>query len=164
MTEVPEVLVLGVVGFSVDLEGDVLSLSVLDFLLTGLELPSSPRSDDLHVGSVSLDGKLKTNLVVALAGAAVADSVSALSLGDLYDSLGDNGTCEGGAEKVLALVNSASLDGGEYIFFNEFLVEILDVELGSACSDSLLLETVELGTLTDVARNGDNLTVVVIFL
>ena len=164
MTEVPEVLVLGVVGFSVDLEGDVLSLSVLDFLLTGLELPSSPRSDDLHVGSVSLDGKLKTNLVVALAGAAVADSVGALRLCDLHESFRDDGTREGCSEQILALINRACLHCRENILLNELLVEILDIELGSACFYSLFLEAVKLGALSYVAGYRDHLAVVVVLL
>ena len=94
----------------------------------------------------------------------MADGVSALSLGDFYDSLCDDGARKRGTEEVLALINSACLDGGEYVFFNEFLVQILDVELGSACRDRLFLKAVELGALTYVAGNSDNLAVVIIFL
>src|SRR5699024_11955008 len=65
-----EVLVLGVVGLTVDLQGDVVSLGVVDLLVTALDVPLTPGSDDGHVGGQGLEGQLKTDLVVALAGAA----------------------------------------------------------------------------------------------
>src|SRR5699024_5824694 len=88
--QMPQVLVLGVVGFAADLQGDVVGLSVLNLLLAGLEIPNAPGGDDLHVGGVGLNGQLETHLVVALAGAAVADGVGALFLGDLHNALGND--------------------------------------------------------------------------
>ena len=43
-----------------------------------------------QLGREGLDGQLKADLVVALAGAAVADGVGALRFGDLHDALGDD--------------------------------------------------------------------------
>ena len=163
MAEVPEVLVLGVVGLSVDLERNILCLGIGDLFLTGLKFPGSPRGDDLHVGSVCLDGELKTHLIVALAGAAVADGVGALCQRDFYNSLGDNGTRKGGAQKIFALIDSACLDGGEHIFLHKFLVQILDIELGSAGGDRLFLQAVQLGALSHIAGNSDDLAVVIVF-
>ncbi len=76
----PQVLVLGVVGLTVDLQGDVVCLGVVDLLVTALDVPLTPRSDDGHVRSQCLYGQLETNLVVALAGAAVADGIGAFFL------------------------------------------------------------------------------------
>ncbi len=73
----PQVLILAVVGLAVDLEGDVMRLGILDLFLTGLDIPNTPRSDDGHIGREVLDRQLKTNLIVALAGTAVADRVGA---------------------------------------------------------------------------------------
>ena len=94
----------------------------------------------------------------------MADRVCALCFCDLNDPLCDNRTRKGGAEQIFALINSACLDGGEHIFLNEFLVQIFDVQLGSAGCDRLFLQTVKLGALTDVAGNRDDLAAVIVFL
>jgi hypothetical protein len=39
MAQVPQVLVLGVVGLTVDLQGDVVGLGVVDLLVTALDAP-----------------------------------------------------------------------------------------------------------------------------
>ena len=159
----PQVLILRVVSFSVYLEGDVVRLSVLYLLLAALEIPNSPGSDYLHIGSISLYSQLKSYLVVALAGAAVADSVSALCDSYLSYSLSDDGACERSTQQILIFIYSACLHGGVYIIFDEFFLQIFDIKLGSACLDSLFLKTVKLGTLTNVTRYGDHLAVVVVF-
>ena len=141
-----------------------MSLSVLDLLLTGLYIPFSPGSDDLHVGSESLDSQLKTNLIVALACAAVADSVSAFLDSDLSNPLSDYRTSEGSTEHISVLVDRACLNCGVNVILNELFLEVLDVELGSACLDSLFLKTVKLCALSYVAGNSDDLAVIVVFL
>ena len=139
-------------------------LRVFDLLLAALEFPCSPGSDDLHLGSKSLDGKLETHLIVALAGAAVADGVRTLGESNLDDSLGNDRTCKAGTQQILVLVNSARLQRGIYIIVNKFLLEVGNVELGSASRNGLFLKTVQLGALTYIARNSDHLAAVVIFL
>ena len=93
----------------------------------------------------------------------MADGVCALGERDLDDALCDHGTGEGGTEKVIALVDRAGFHGGEYVILNEFLVEVLNIELGCACLYRFFLKTVKLGTLTYVAGNGDDLAVVIVF-
>ena len=163
MGQMPEVLVLGVVGLTVDAERDVVGLGVVDFLVTGLEVPLTPRGDDGHVRSKCLDGQLETDLVVALAGAAVADGVCALGLGDFYEALGNERTGVGCAEQIL-LIFGAGLDAGDDEVLDILVGEVLNVELGSAGLESFLLETVELGALSHVSGDGDNFTVVVVLL
>ena len=71
---------------------DAVRLAVCDLILTGLHFPDighTPGSDDLQIRSQSLDAQLKTDLVVALTGSAVADSGSALFAGDLNQLLCD---------------------------------------------------------------------------
>ena len=51
-------------------------LAVFNLVLAGLHGPyigHAPGSDDLDIRGQSLDTQLKTNLVIALAGSAVAD-------------------------------------------------------------------------------------------
>ena len=43
---------------------------VVDLLVTALDVPLTPGSDDGHIGAEGLQGQLETHLVVALAGAA----------------------------------------------------------------------------------------------
>ena len=133
MAQVPQVLILGVVGLTVDLQGDVVCLGVVDLLVTALDVPLTPGSDDGHIGAEGLQGQLETHLVVALAGAAVADGV----------------LC-------------AELQGGEDVVLDEVLLQVEDVQLGSAGSLGLLFQTVQLSTLTHVAGDSDDFAVVVI--
>ena len=77
MAEVPQVLILGVVGLLVDLQRNVVCFRILDLLFTAVQLPETPRSDNIHLRCKCVNSQLETNLIVALAGAAVADCVSA---------------------------------------------------------------------------------------
>ena len=158
----PHVFVLGVVGFTVDLEGNIVRLGVVDLFLTGLDAPLTPRGDDGHIGGKVLNGQLETNLIVALAGAAVADSVGAFLESDLHKALGNAGTGVRGAEKII-FVNGARLHGGDDIIVNIFVGEIENVKLGSAGLESFFFQTFELVRLTYVAGYGDDLAVVVVF-
>ena len=161
MAQVPQVLILGVVGFLVDLQRDVVRLCVLDLLFTAVQLPETPRSDDVHLRCKCVDGQLETNLIVALAGAAVADSIRALLEGNINDALCNDRAGERGTQQVL-LVGGAGLHGRDDVVINEILGQILDVQLGSAGLESLLLQTVQLGALTDIAGNRDDLAAVML--
>ena len=48
VAQVPEVLILGVVGLPADLQGDVVGLGVVDLLVPALDVPLPPGGDDLH--------------------------------------------------------------------------------------------------------------------
>ena len=91
VAQMPQVLVLGVVGLAVDLQGDVVSLGVVDLLVTALDVPLTPGSNDGHIGAQGLEGQLKTHLIVALAGAAVADGICTLLDGDIRQCLAMHG-------------------------------------------------------------------------
>jgi hypothetical protein len=63
-----------------------------------VELGQTPWRNDLDVGLQSVEGELETDLVVALASAAVGDGEAALLLGDRdlrtgNDGTGQRGTC-----------------------------------------------------------------------
>ena len=125
----PEVLILGVVGLTVYLKRNVVRLGVLYLLLTGFDVPNPPGGDYLHLGGERLYRKLKPYLIVALAGAAVADSVGALGLGYLDELLCDYRAGEGGAEQIFLLINRACLNGGEDVVADEFILEVGNIEL-----------------------------------
>ena len=137
-------------------------LGVVDLLVARFEVPNTPRRDDLHVGRERLDRQLETDLIVALARAAVADRVRTLFERDLDDLLGDDGARKAGAEQVLALIDRARFERREDIVVDELVGEIGDVQLARARLDRLLFKTLELLALTDVARDRDDLAAVVI--
>ena len=163
VAQMPQVLVLGVVGLTVDLQGDVVRLGVVDLLVTALDVPLTPRSDDGHIRAQGLEGQLKTHLIVALAGAAVADGICTLLDGDISQCLGDARTCKAGAQQVV-LVLSAELQGGEDVVLHKVLLQVQHIQLGCAGSLGLFFQTVQLGALTHVTGNSDDLAVVVVFL
>ena len=161
MGQVPQVLVLGVVGLPVDLQRHIVGLGVFDLFLTGLDAPLTPGGDDGHVGGKVLDGQLEADLVVALAGAAVDDGVGPFLDGDVHQALGDAGAGGAGAQQVV-LIHGAGLHGGDDEVVHIFLGEVQHIELGSAGLDGLLLQPLQLVGLTHVAGDGDDLAVIVI--
>ena len=162
--EMPQVLVLRIVRLAVDLQRDIVRLGVVDLLLAGLDAPLTPRGDDRHLRRKRLDRQLETHLIVAFARAAVADRVRTLGQRDFNNPLGDHRPRKRRAQQIFALVHRARLHRGEDVVLDEFLLQILDIQLGGAGLDGLLLQAVQLGALTHVARHGDNLAVVVILL
>ena len=50
VAQMPQVLVLGVVGLTVDTQGNVVCLGVIDLFVTALDVPLTPRGDDGHFG------------------------------------------------------------------------------------------------------------------
>ena len=163
MAQVPQILVLGVVGLAADLQRDVVGLSVVDLLVAGHDVPLTPGGDDLQLGSKALDGQLETHLVVALAGAAVADGVGTLGLGDLHQLLGDNGAGEGGAQQV-GLILGVGHDGGDDDVVHHLVGQVGHDQLAGAGLEGLLLQTFQLGALTHIAGDGDDLGITVVFL
>ena len=157
----PQVLILGVIGLAVDLQRDVVRLSVLDLLFTGLDIPLTPRGDDGHAGCEVLDRQLETNLIVALAGATVADGVGAFLERDLDQTLGDAGAGVAGAEQIL-FIHRPRLDAGDDEIVNVLLGEVQHVQLGSAGLECLFLQALQFVCLTDVTGHGDDLAVVVV--
>ena len=159
--EVPHVLVLGVVGLAGNLQRDVMRFGVRNFILPAFEVPDPPRRDDRHVGGECLDGQLKPDLVVALSGAAVADGVGALCLGDLDDPLGDQRPCEGGSQQIFAFIDRPRLDGRYDEILGEFIGKVFDIELRCAGLEGFFLKPVEFRALADVGGYGDDLAAVV---
>ena len=102
---------------------------ILNFFLTGLYVPNSPGSDDFHFGSKRFYCKLKSDLIVALARAAVADGVGTLSLCDFNNSLCDYRACKRCAEQIILFINRACFKGGENIVAYKFVLKIFDIKL-----------------------------------
>ena len=106
-----------------------MSLCVVNLLVTALDVPFSPWSDDSHFRCESLDSKLESYLIVALSCAAVADSVSAFLESDLSDTLCDDRTSKGSTEHISVLIDSSCLNCRINIVLNELFLEVSDDEL-----------------------------------
>ena len=124
------------------------------------DVPLTPRGDDLQVRCKVHDGQLKAHLVVALAGAAVADGVGTLGAGDLHHALCQNGAGKAGAQQI-ALVVGPGLHGGDDVILHEFIRQILDIQLGSAACLGAFFQPVQLALLPHITAHRDDLAVVV---
>lgn len=71
-----------------------MSFSILHLIFSGFHIPDSPGSNDLHVGSQSLDGQFETDLVIALARSTMADGISAVLLCHVHQAFADEGTAK----------------------------------------------------------------------
>ena len=160
--QVPHVFIFGIVGLAVDFQRNVMRFGIFDFLFTGFDIPLPPGGDDFHFRRKRFERQLETHLVVALAGAAVANRVGALFFSDFRQAFGDAGTRVGSAEQIGFIVR-ARFQARPNVIFHIFLFEVQNIQLGSAGFQSLFFEPVKLGALTDVAGNGNHFAVVVIF-
>jgi len=160
--DVQEVAVHAVGLLGGDADGDVVGLGVFDHVEAPGELPLgiTPRGDDLHVGIDGVGVQLETDLIVALAGGSVADGVGLLGLGDFHEALGDEGTGDGSAQKVVVLVDGSALKHGEDEIPGELFIEVIDDALAGAGGDGFGLETVEFFLLPHVGAVADDFRVV----
>ena len=128
----PQILILRIIGLFRDLQGDIVGLCIGDLLLSGVQLPETPGSDHIHLRGKCLDGQLKAYLIVSLSRTAMTDGVGSLLLRDLNNTLCDQRTGKGGPQQVI-LIGGSGLYCGNDILLHKFLLQILDIQLGSAC-------------------------------
>ena len=69
----------------------------------------------------------------------------------------------GRAEQIV-LVLCIRFEAGPDVVGDVFFTQVFDVQLGCTGLDGLFFETVKLRALTDIAGDGDDFTVVVVFL
>jgi hypothetical protein len=116
---VEEVLVDGVVGLGLGVDGDAVLLAVVEQVRPALEaldeLGVPPRRDAADLGRERLRAHLEADLVVALAGGAVSHELGAVVARDGDLVLRDHGAREARAHEVAALVERVALDGLEHV-------------------------------------------------
>ena len=150
----PEVLVNGpdLVGGHGD--GDIFFLGVLDLLGARVGV-FAHRGDDGRVRHQGAHDILDAELVVALAGAAVAEGVRADLLGDLDGLQADQGPGDGGGERV-ALVVAVGLDGGPAVVGDELGLGVGGVVFAAERLGAVLGAFDVLGGLADIHGDGDD--------
>ena len=130
MADVPEVSVTAVALGVIERKVNAVGLAVFDFVFPRLKCPEvchTPGSDNFDIRSQSLDSKLKTDLIIALAGRAVADRDSTFLACDFDEFLYDSRAGHGSSEQVLVLIDCACLYARHNEIFREIVVNVLNV-------------------------------------
>jgi len=166
VTDVPQVAVAAVAVGMVEGKIDALALAVFDFIFTGLELPDvghAPRSDDADVRSQGLDAELETDLVISLAGCAVADRGRVFLAGNFDQLLGDGRTCHRRAEEIFIFIDSTCFDARHDVVFREVVGDVFNIKLGGTGELGAFLKTVQLASLAAVHAAADDVVVEILF-
>src|SRR4051794_30017516 len=104
--------------------GDAARGGIVDGIFARDDVPLAPRRDDGQLRRERLIRELETDLIVALAGAAVRERVAAGGERDL-DLLARDQRARGGrAEEVVLLVNRAGLEHGKEEVARELFLRI----------------------------------------
>ncbi len=128
-----------------------------DGLLAGPGIVTDGR-DDLQVGSEGTETDLETNLVVALAGAAVRDDGPAVLTSGLHDVLDDQRAADGGHQRVAVHVQSVGLHGRQAVLGCELVLGIDDDGFDSAAVEGALTDDLHvLAALAEIDGDGDDL-------
>src|SRR5512143_582078 len=125
-------------------------LSIGNEFLSAFHAPLAPGRNDLHVRLERKVGELETDLVVPLARCPMADSVRTFLICDLDLALGNKRPGNRGPEEISALVHGVRPQHGEHEIPDEFLAQVIDVDLARAGTDSLLTKRLKLLALADI--------------
>jgi len=90
------------------------------------------------LGAMALYANSETDLIVALAGAAVRESVGAELQRNFRLALGDNGPRHGSAEEISVFVNGAGAERRPNVIAHKFLAQVFDLRCGSAVASAFL--------------------------
>jgi hypothetical protein len=108
---------------------DLMLLGEADQRLAAAVFPLPPRRDHPDVGLQRIVTEFEADLVVALAGGAVADRICADLAGNLDLPLGDQGPGDRGAEQILPLIDRVGPEHREHIIAHELLAHVLDEDV-----------------------------------
>ena len=160
----PQVVVDGV-GVVVGTLGNrhVVGVGIGDLVGTALQVPLANRGDNLELGVEGLDGGLKTDLVVTLAGAAVGDVGRAKLVGDLNKLLGKQRARQGGEQRILVLVHGVCGDGLSQELIGELVAQVEYLAIENAQVERLLLLGIQSGLfLAHVAADANDIEILLV--
>jgi len=141
-------------------DGDVVFGGKLQQSLSALksvtELGESPGGNDLERGVASLEGELKSDLIIAFTGAAVAYKIALVLLGSSDLGTSNDWASQSSPKEVTVLINGVALDSAEDDLLDEFLLKILDNHLlGTKCK-GLLLNSGKILLLADICEEAND--------
>jgi len=105
---------------------------------------------------------IEAHLVVALAGAAVGDSIAALAVGDLDEQLGDERPRQRRGQRVDTLVQGVGLEAGPHELADEAVSTIDHVGTTGAGGEGTIGDAITQRVTTEVDRQGHDLRVVLL--
>ncbi len=147
------------------LHGNIPLLAVLNHLCsTGEIRPESlipPRSDDFNLRRKSRRGQFESNLIIPFARGSVSNGLGFFFSGNLHHPLGDQGSCDRGAQEILALVNCPSPHHREDKIPGKLLLQVVDIDFGGSGLLCLGVQPPQFLFLTDVGAESDHLRLVV---
>ncbi len=133
--------------------------SKFEQMRAALERPVAPWSDDLDVRVQRICGKLEANLIIALAGRAVRNCVSAGLLGDFNQVLGDQRTGNRSAEQIDAFIDGVGAEHREDEIAHEFFAHILNENFLDTQHFGLLACWFKFFALAEIGGKGDDFCV-----
>ena len=163
MGKMPNVFIFGIVGFAADLQRNLMRFGICDFFLARFDAPFPPGCNHLHIRRKRLDSHFKPHLIIALAGAAVADCIRPLFQRNLYNVLCNHRARKCRSEQII-FIFCACLHAGEHIIREKFLCQVLNIELGCTGFKRLFLQPLKLPLLPDIGANGNDFRVAVVLL
>ena len=145
-------------------DGDLVIARELREFLAALEGPLAPGRDDLDAGLERVIAEFEADLVVALAGGAMADGVGARFARDLDLLLGDQRAGDGRAEQVDAFVDGVGAEHREDVVAHELFAQVLDEDVLGLDAEHLgfLARGSQLLALAQVGGEGDDLGAVLL--
>src|SRR5262249_12281215 len=161
VAEVPDVAVAAVDVLLALLDWHVVLFGVCDGVFARVDVPFAPRRDDLNVWRDRFVGELEADLIVALGGAAVGETVGAEFESDFRLALCDDRTRHGSAEEVGVFVDGASAQGRPNKVADKFFAEFFDGCGGSASGESFFVSGLQIFLLADVANHSDDFATVI---
>ena len=131
-------------------------LGIFDKFGPRAEIPFTPGRDHPDIGLQRVIGELEADLVIALAGGAVRDGVSADGAGNLDLALGNQRARNRRAQKIHAFIKRVGAEHREDVVSHEFLAEVFDEDLLDAQHLCLGARRFHLFALADIGGEGDN--------
>src|SRR6267378_6237093 len=161
VAKMPDVAIAAVNIFFALLDGNVVLLRVGYGIFTGIDVPLAPGSNDLDVGRDGFVRQFETDLIVALAGAAVREAVGAELQRNFRLALGDDGPRHGSTEEIGVFVDRAGAERRPNVIAHKFLAQVFDVRRGSTGGERFLARGFQVFLLADVTDHSDDLAAVV---
>ena len=126
------------------------------------EVPFAPRCDHLDVGRERVIAEFEADLIVTLAGRAVADRVGIDHPRDFNLALGDQRPRDRGAEQVKPFIQGVGAHHREDVIAHEFLAQVVDEDVLrlDAGHLRLLAGGLQLLALPEVGGEGHHLALI----
>ena len=137
-------------------------LGVVQAIFARLQRPFPPGSDDLQIRRQRLVGVLETDLVVALAGAAMGDRFGALLQRQFYLVLGDHRPRDRGAQQVLVLIDCAGTYRRIHVVAHELIAQVEHHRLLGAGGIGFIHHCVQVFALAHIGNHGNYIHAVVL--